>query len=55
MLYKIGALKNLANSLENCAGVCRSLACNYTKMTLAQLFSCKFWEIFKNIFFAEHL
>ena len=25
------------------------------KMTSAQVFSCKFWEIFKNIFFTEHL
>ena len=31
MLYKIGVLKNLANSLENWAGVSRSLACNFTK------------------------
>ena len=26
-----------------------SLSC-----TLTQVFSCKFWEIFKNIFFTEH-
>ena len=25
------------------------------KMTLAQVSSCKFWEIFKKIFFTEHL
>ena len=37
MLYKIGVLKNLANSQENiCAGVsilqrCGSLACNFTQ------------------------
>ena len=31
-------------------------ACNFIKKeTLAQSFSCKFCEIFKNIFFAEHL
>ena len=26
-----------------------------TKETLAQLFSCEFWEISKNTFFTEHL
>ena len=31
MLHKIGVLKNLLNSLENCARVRRSLACNFTK------------------------
>ena len=25
------------------------------KMTSAQVFSCKFWEIFENIFYTEHL
>ena len=31
-------------------------ACNFIKKeTLAQVFSCEFWEIFKNIFFIEHL
>ena len=25
------------------------------KETLAQVFSCKVWEIFKNTFFTEHL
>ena len=33
-----------------------SLACNFFKKeTLAQVFSCEFCEIFKNIFFTEHL
>ena len=31
-------------------------ACNFIKKeTLAQVFSCEFWEIFKNTFFIEHL
>ena len=31
-------------------------ACNFIqKETLAQVFSCEFSEIFKNIFFIEHL
>ena len=31
-------------------------ACNFIeKETLAEVFSCKFGEIFKNIFFTEHL
>ena len=30
-------------------------ACNFIKKeTLAQLFSCEFWEIFKNTFLTEH-
>ena len=33
-----------------------SKACNFIKKeTLAQVFSCEFREIFKNIFFTEHL
>ena len=33
-----------------------SLACNFIKReTLAQVFSCEFWAIFKNTFFTEHL
>ena len=31
-------------------------ACNFIKKeTLVQVFSCEFWEIFKNTFFTEHL
>ena len=31
-------------------------ACNYIKKeTLAQVFSCEFWEIYKSTFFTEHL
>ena len=61
MLFKIDVLENLLNSLGNtCAGVCilkrcRFLACNFTKMTSSQVFSSTFWEVFKNIFFKEHL
>ena len=32
------------------------LACNFIKKeTLAQVFFCGFYDIFKNIFFTEHL
>ena len=35
---------------------CRPQARNFIqKETLAQVFSCEFCEIFKNIFFTEHL
>ena len=41
---KKGILKNFAK------------ACNFRKKeTLAQVFSCDFWEVFKNSFFIEHL
>ena len=50
------------NSQENtCARVSfliklQALACNFIKKeTLAQVFSCKFCKISKNIFFTEHL
>ena len=34
----------------------RPKACNFIKKeTLAQVFSCEFYEISKNIFFTEHL
>ena len=32
------------------------VTCNFIKKrTLTQVFSCEFWEIFKNTFFTEHL
>ena len=32
------------------------VACNFTKKeSLAQVFSCEFWEISKKTFFTEHL
>ena len=35
---------------------CWPQACNFIeKETLAQVFSCEFWEISKNTFFTEHL
>ena len=47
------------NSQENtCARVSFliGVACNFIKKeTLAQVFSCEFCEIFKNIFLTEHL
>ena len=34
----------------------RSKVCNFIKKkTLAQVFSCEFWELFKNTFCTEHL
>ena len=43
---KKGILRNFA----------KSEACNFIKKeTLAQVFSCEFCEISKNIFFTEHL
>ena len=51
-------LKVAKNSQENtCARVSfAALACNFIKKeTLVQVFSCEFFEIFKNIFFMEHL
>ena len=34
----------------------KGVACNFIKKeTLAQVFSCEFWEISKNTFFTEHL
>ena len=49
--------KHLCQSLffYEVAGL-RPQACNFIKNeTLAQLFSCEFYEIFKNTFFTEHL
>ena len=35
---------------------CSPEDCNFIKKeTMAQVFSCEFYEIFKNIFFTEHL
>ena len=52
----------LQNSQENtCARVSLLIkflagACNFIKKeTQAQMFSCEFWDISKNIFFTEHL
>ena len=56
MLYKIGGLKN--SQIQWSTPVLESLFYKNTtllKMTSAQVFSCKFWEIYKNIFFTEHL
>ena len=57
-----GVLRNFEKTQENtCARVsflisCRAEACNFIKKeALAQVFSCEFYEISKNIFFTEHL
>ena len=48
-------LEILQNSQENaCAKV--TISINFIKIeTLAQMFSCEFWEISKKTFFTEHL
>ena len=54
---KKGVLEILQNSQynKNAAGL-RPMACNFIKKeTLAQVFSCEFCKISKNIFFTEHL
>ena len=33
----------------------KSVLCDVKKETLAQVFSCEFWENFKNSFFTEHI
>ena len=38
---------------KHCKHCCLSLATLLKKEALAQLFSCKFYEIFKNTFFTE--
>ena len=52
ILWKKMFLNNLQNSQE----IHRLQACNFTrKETPTQVFSCEFCEIFRNIFFLEHL
>ena len=48
-------LISLQNLLEHtCARASFLKDCNFTKgEALEQVFSCKFWEIFKNTFFTE--
>ena len=59
VFYKKGVLKNLAKFTGK--KLCQSLFLiklqdNFIKKeTLAQGFSCEFYEIFKNTFFTEHL
>ena len=50
-------LKISENSQEKtCAGVSYSSPATLSKKeTPAQVFSCKFWDIVKNTYFAEHL
>ena len=48
--------KMFSNNLQNSQEIHRLQACNFTrKETPTQVFSCEFCEIFKNIFFMEHL
>ena len=47
---KKGVLKNLSKFTG------KHLACNFIKKaTPTQVFSCEFWEVFKNTFFTKHL
>ena len=49
-------LRNFAKFAGKTCARLKLLACNFIKkVTLAQMFSCEFWEISKNIFFAELL
>ena len=55
MSFKIGVLKNLQYSQENtCVGVSNIVAGqktgNFIWKTATQMFSCEFYEIFKNSF-----
>ena len=48
--------KMFSNNLQNSQEIHRLQACNFTrKETPTQVFSCEFCEIFRNIFFMEHL
>ena len=49
MLCKKSVLRNFAKYTR------KHLCQSFYKETLAQVFYCKFYEIFKNIFFIEHL
>ena len=51
MFYKIGVLRNFAEFTEKQPEPETSLK----KETLAQVFSCEFYEICKNTFLTEHL
>ena len=64
MFFKIAVLKNFANftgSIHRSCYVSKVVLRNFVKFTLglqrflAQVFSCKFYEITKNIFFTEWL
>ena len=54
---KKGVLRNFSKLIgSTCATASFSIRLSFIKKeTLAQLFSCEFLEIFKNIFFIEHL
>ena len=52
MFYKKGVLKDFANFTGK--HLYRNLFFN-KKEALAQVFSCEFCEVFKTIFFTEHL
>ena len=60
LFYKEGIHKNSAKFTRK--HLCQSLfferpeTCNFIeKESLTQVFSCEFWEIFKNTYFEEHL
>ena len=53
---KKGVLRISQNSQENtCVKVSGLRTATLLKKRLAQVFSCEFYEIFKNTFFTEHL
>ena len=56
--YWLLCWKNHISTRWRCSvkeGVLKNFACNFLKKTPAQVFSCKTWQIFKNIYFQEHL
>ena len=58
MFYKKGVLKNFAKFTRKhlCLSLLQAEAYSFIKKeTLAQVFSCEFYKIFKNTFLAEHL
>ena len=58
VLCKIGVPKNFAKLTGNhlCQGLfLNKVPCLILKETLEQVPSCESWEIFKNIFFTEHV
>ena len=54
-IFDINWSVNISGCPENCSRG-KLPACNFIKKeTLAQVFSCEFYEIFKNALFTEHL
>ena len=48
-------LKLLQNALENTWAEVSFFRKLYLKKRISQMFSCKFWKVFKNTYFVEHM